>query len=145
VNEIRFELSVRQRLYLLFVGAVFLLIGTFMWVIGQSTYVVQLGVGTLMVVYFFLFARFGATIDATGVRLRGLTKQHVRWGDIRSIERYSVLGTTGVKLRLIDGRTKRLRAPVTGVLQDDAEFEVKLATLHQWWRHYTGQATAQPN
>lgn len=137
MSEIRFNLSVRQRMIYLVLGGVMTLAGILITLVGGFSALIV--VGLVFVVYFFAFARFGATIDATGVRVRGLTTKHIPWQQIENVETFSLLGTTGVKLRLAGGRGQNLRAPVTGIGQRDPEFETKLATIRQWWQHYTGQ------
>jgi hypothetical protein len=83
--------------------------------------------------------RFGVTLTETGLRMCGLTTQDIPWQSIRYIETVNVLGTSGVRLHLFSGKTRRLRAPIAGFLQPDRDFAAKADTIDWWWKHYTGQ------
>lgn len=77
------------------------------------------------------------TLDATGVHLRGLARQHVPWDRIAAVEARG----GAVKLRLVNGRSKLLRAPVDGPLQSDPEFAAKVETLRRWHRKQATQVS----
>jgi hypothetical protein len=140
MTEIQYVLSQRQRLLYLVIGGVMAAVGALdVAVGGSSTFLI---VGIVIAAYYFIFGLFSATLRPDGIELRGLTRQRVEWQRIQGIETSNVLGTTTVKLRLVGGGSKRLRAPVRGFGQPDPEFDAKLATIHQWWQHYAGQPAA---
>ncbi len=139
MNEIRYDLSVGQRMIYLIAGIVMVAAGVLATLAGRFS--IFLVIGLVFIAYFFLFAKFGATIDTTGVHVRGLSTKHIPWQQIQGVETFSMLGTKGVKLVLAGGGSKKLRAPITGIGQKDPEFDTKVATIRQWWQHYTA---AQP-
>jgi hypothetical protein len=137
VTEIHYALSVRQRLIYVVAGVLMTGAGLLVWRSGG--YPLIASPGLLLMVYFFLFSLFGSTIDGTGVRLRGIRRQHLDWNQVSEISTISILGSRAVRLHLGSGGTRTLRAPVTGPFQRDPDFEEKVHTIRQCWMHSTGQ------
>jgi len=80
-------------------------------------------------------ARFGVDLCHDGVVLRGVRRRVVPWNAVQAIEAKKYFGTRVVVL-VVDGRLRRLRAPFTGPLQRDRQFDDKLAALRSWWMNH---------
>ncbi|MEA2825742.1 MAG: hypothetical protein QOG43_181 [Actinomycetota bacterium] len=77
--------------------------------------------------------RFGVTLTAQGVRAEGLRSRFFPWSAIREIRTERMLGSRFVVLVSNRGRT-RLRAPISGFLRHDSDFDDKYADVVSWWR-----------
>ncbi len=141
MTELAYRLTSRQRLLYYIAGAVMFLTVGLQLTTGAPP-IFWGAVGLLWGGVLVLMSTCGATIDGTGVHLRGLTRQTVPWEQIQDVEVSPVLGSQQVRLRLAGGGTKRLRAPITGPLQRDPEFDGKVATIRHWWQHYSGHRVA---
>lgn len=75
---------------------------------------------------------FGITLTPTEAHVHGLRRRTIRWSDVRAVTTEKTLGTRSVILYQADRRT-RLRAPITGFLIRDRDFERKYHTIGQWW------------
>jgi hypothetical protein len=130
---LRYGLSVRQRLVYLVIG-VGLLLGALLP--GQTALATP---GGLFVVWFFTSALVGSAIDGSGIQLRGIYRRHVPWTQVSDVTTRRFLGCTIVVLRLGSRGRRRLRAPFTGPLQRDRDFDAKVETIRHCWQHSTGQ------
>ncbi|MEU8133038.1 PH domain-containing protein [Streptodolium elevatio] len=137
MHEIRMVLGLRQRFMWLVLGIVFALLGVYMLIIEESYFFLVLAV--LQVALFFWSARFSTVVHADGLTAVGLRTRRLAWQDIANVEAKSLLGTRGVRLTLVSGRRVRLHVPATGGGANDPDFDVKLATISQWWAVATGR------
>lgn len=137
MQTIEYRITSSQRMFFLWIGGAITALGLLLLALGTVS-VIQLVLGPVLIGYYFLFARFGSTLSASGIRAHGLTTQDFAWHDIADIDTTNFLGSTMVRLRLTNGRKVRLRAPVTGPLQRDPEFGQKLATIRHWWMSARG-------
>jgi hypothetical protein len=140
--EIRYRLLRRQRVIHLASAGFWALLGVFQLVVIRHWFPYQLIIAPIFFSYYFIFARFGVDLAPSGLTLHGLRTPRIPWEDIADITLGNFLGSEFVKVRLRTGRTRRLRAPVTGPLQNDPDFREKAATIRHWWLHYTGQLAA---
>jgi hypothetical protein len=76
--------------------------------------------------------RFGVTLSADGIVAYGLRTRFLPWPAIRDIRTEEMLGSHFVVVVTDRGRT-RLRAPTTGFLQHDADFDDKYARIVSCW------------
>jgi hypothetical protein len=81
--------------------------------------------------------RFGVTLTAEGAWAEGIRSRLIPWSAVRDITSERMLGTRFVVLLKNGGKT-RLRAPITGFLQKDADFDEKYAEVVSWWRAHRG-------
>jgi hypothetical protein len=142
VSEIKYRLLPSQRVMYVVLGGIWIALGVVQLIAIRHTLPFGLLVGFVLVSYYFLFARFGADLTPSGLTLHGIRTRRIPWHDIADVQLGSILGSEVVKVRLRTGRTRRLRAPLTGFAQADPEFREKAATIRHWWLHYTGQLTA---
>jgi len=91
-----------------------------------------------------LQTRWGIDLTPQALVMRGITRREIPWSEISGIESDSLLGTTMVRPHLVDGSRPRARAPLTGFLQRDPEFEAKLARIEEYWREHGGNANGSP-
>lgn len=137
MHEIRMVLGLRQRFMWLVLGIVFTVLGVYMLIIEERPLFLVLAV--LQFVLFFWSARFATVLHPHGLTAVGLRTRRLAWQEIANIEAKSLIGTRGVRLTLVGGRRMRLRVPATGGGANDPEFDVKLATIWQWWAVATGR------
>jgi hypothetical protein len=130
---LRYGLSVRQRLVYLVLGIGLLLAA---WSLARVDVAVP---GGLLVLWFFASAHVGSAIDGSGVQLRGIYRRHLSWTRVSDVSTARILGCTIVVLRLGSGGRRWLRAPYTGPLQRDRDFDAKVETIRHCWQHSTGQ------
>ena len=130
---LRYGLSVRQRLVYLVIGVGLLLTAL---CLGRVDVAVP---GGVFVLWFLASARMGSAIDGSGIQLHGLYPRHLAWTRVSDVTSTRFLGCTVVVLRLGSGGRRWLRAPYTGPLQRDRDFDAKLETIRHCWQHSTGQ------
>ena len=143
MHEIRMVLGLRQRFAWLVLGIVFAVLGVYMLIIEERPLFLALAV--LQFVFFFLSARFATVLRPQGLTAVGLRTRHIAWQEIVGVEAKSLLGARGVRLTLDGGKRVRLRVPMTGGGHRDPEFDVKLATIWQWWAVATGRIAPAPS
>lgn len=86
-----------------------------------------------------LFARrFGITLTPSAAVVHNLRRRTIPWADVRGIQTESFRGTTTIVLYETNGRFTRLRAPSTGLLARDRDFEEKLHVIGDWWLTHRG-------
>ncbi|MFJ7969162.1 hypothetical protein [Streptomyces sp. NPDC096324] len=81
---------------------------------------------------------FGITLTPSAARVHDLRRRTVPWTSVQSVRIEHVAGGRVVVLYEADGRRTRLRAPVTGFLQRDRDFEEKFHVIGQWWLAHRG-------
>lgn len=81
---------------------------------------------------------FGITLTPSAARVHGLRRRTVPWASVQSVRVEQVMGGRVVVLYEAGGRRTRLRAPFTGFLQRDRDFEEKFHVIGQWWLAHRG-------
>ena len=90
-----------------------------------------------------MFRWQGVTLAPDGLHVHSLQARTIRWADIASVSTDRMLGTTYVIVWEASGRSTRLRAPTTGLLAWDRDFEAKYQTITTW--HQALRASADPS
>jgi hypothetical protein len=90
-----------------------------------------------------LFRWQGVTLAQDGLHVHNLQARTIRWVDIASVSTDRMLGTTYVIVWEAPGRRTRLRAPTTGLLAWDRDFQAKYQTITAW--HQALRGSADPN
>jgi hypothetical protein len=80
---------------------------------------------------------YGVELTEESLVMRGLRTREIPWTSIRDITVTSMLGTKQVQLWMDDGKTTKLRAPISG-FPYDPRFDRKLSTLLTWWQMRRG-------
>ena len=91
----------------------------------------------------------GATLTQEALRVHNFRARVIPWRDIQSIAVQPLLGSRTIVVREHSGRRTRLRAPVSGPLYSDPEFDSKFHTIGQWFmsrRHdlVNGESSVAP-
>jgi hypothetical protein len=74
----------------------------------------------------------------------GLRRRRIPWDDVAYIEIQKRFGSRVIAIYQANGRRTRLRAPITGFLSWDKQFEEKFHTIGRWWlEHRTADAAPQ--
>lgn len=81
---------------------------------------------------------FGITLTPSAAVVRNLRRRTIPWVSVQSVRVERIMGGRFVALYEADGRRTRLRAPMTGFLQRDRDFERKFHTVGQWWLAHRG-------
>ncbi|WP_392964827.1 hypothetical protein [Streptomyces sp. LN245] len=139
-EEIRFRLGVRQCAPPLLLMTVCLWFGP---VLGAVTGVGRpvFDVWTLVlwiVLVVSVVSPSGITLTPSAARVHGLRRRTVPWASVQSVRVEHVMGGRVVALYEAGGRRTRLRAPITGFLQRDRNFEEKFHVIGQWWLAHRG-------
>ena len=74
----------------------------------------------------------GVTLAPDGLHVHSLRPRTILWADIASLSTQRLLGATYVIVWEASGRWTRLRAPTTGLLAWDRDFEDKCRTIGTW-------------
>ena len=74
----------------------------------------------------------GVTLAPDGLHVHSLRPRTIPWADIASLSTQRLLGATYVIVWEASGRWTRLRAPTTGLLAWDRDFEDKCRTIGTW-------------
>lgn len=90
-----------------------------------------------------LFRWQGVTLAPDALHVHNLQARTIRWVDIASVSTDRMLGTTYVIVWEASGRSTRLRAPTTGLLAWDRDFQAKYQTITAW--HQALRGSADPN
>ena len=69
---------------------------------------------------------------------QGLRRRRIPWDDVASIEIQNRLGNRVIAIYQTNGRRTRLRAPITGFLNWDKQFEEKFHVIGRWWLDHRG-------
>ncbi len=87
----------------------------------------------VVVVISLMQAGYHAELTEQALVLRGGTgRREVPWTAIRRVESRRELGTRSVVIHLVDGKTHRLRVPMSGFPYDPS-FNRKIGTIQTWW------------
>lgn len=87
-----------------------------------------------------LFRWQGVTLTPDALHVHNLPARTIRWPDITAVSTDRSLGSTYVIVWETSGRRTRLRAPTTGLLAWDRDFEAKYQTIATWHQALRGSA-----
>lgn len=77
---------------------------------------------------------FGVTLKPDEIVVHRFGSRHVPWTRVDRVERYRMLGGSGIRL-VVDGRRVGLNAPAhMPVLGPDPAFDEKASTIERYWR-----------
>jgi hypothetical protein len=85
---------------------------------------------------------FGVTLTPSSARVHNLRRRDIPWSAVQAITIEKYLTARTIVLYDATGRRTRLRAPVTGFLAWDQQFEEKFHTIGQWWLAHRGPGWA---
>jgi hypothetical protein len=142
--EVRFRLTVLQRLMPMSGGLIGIAVappviwatgggfdlGAWVHVIPQS---LAGFIGGGLFAALFVSRGFGIVLTPSAAEVHNLRQRTIRWSEIQAIQIEPFLGSRTVVLYEISGRRTRLRAPITGFLAWDRQFEEKFHTIGRWW------------
>jgi hypothetical protein len=141
-ERIRYRLTLLQRGLSMLPAMCMIMIAQFsLWLNGGPTDVVLLSLLAGAVVPFMplLGVRsFGITLTASAAVVHGLRRRTVPWSDVQAVMIEPLLGSRTVVIHEAGGRRTRLRAPITGFLSWDSDFEEKFHTIGRWWLEHRG-------
>lgn len=98
-----------------------------------ATFCAVFAVGTAII-----FRWQGVTLTPQGLHVRSLYPRVIAWPYIDSFRTSRLLGTTYLIVQETSGRRTRLRAPYTGLLAWDRDFDTKYQTLAAWHQALRG-------
>ncbi|MFF0284767.1 hypothetical protein [Streptomyces sp. NPDC005262] len=81
---------------------------------------------------------FGVTLKESTAVVHSLRRRTIQWSNVQAIRVERFQGAQIVAIYEAGGRRTRLRAPITGFLCWDREFEEKCHTIDRWWRDHRG-------
>ncbi|WP_406396529.1 hypothetical protein [Streptomyces sp. NBC_00887] len=112
------------------------------WVAGKldgSEIAESLGTwGALPLVLLILWQYFGVTLTESTAIVHSLRRRTIQWSNVQAIRVERFQGAQIVVIYEAGGRRTRLRAPITGFLCWDREFEEKERTIGRWWLDHRG-------
>jgi hypothetical protein len=96
--------------------------------------------GTWAALMFVLITarHFGVTLTQSTAIVHNLRRRSIQWADVQAIHIEPYCGTRTVVIYEVGGRRTRLRAPLTGFLSRDREFDEKFHTIGRWWLDHRG-------
>jgi hypothetical protein len=80
----------------------------------------------------------GVTLTRSALYVHSLRPRAIPWPDIAWLSTDLLLGTTYVIVWETSGRSTRLRAPITGPLAWDDDFDAKYQTIRAWHQALSG-------
>ena len=80
----------------------------------------------------------GIELTAHEAIVRRLGRRRIPWADVECIQIERRFGTRVIAIYEVSGRRTALRAPATGILQRDRQFEEKFQTIGRWWLEHRG-------
>ncbi|MET7552181.1 MULTISPECIES: hypothetical protein [unclassified Streptomyces] len=92
----------------------------------------------MVLVLLILGQYFGVTLTESTVIVHRLRRRTILWSNVQAIRVEHFQGTQVVVIYETGGRRTRLRAPITGFLCWDREFEEKFRTIGRWWLDHRG-------
>jgi hypothetical protein len=106
--------------------------------LAQASDVLLLGLGLapLLIVASRLMS---VTLTPEALVQQNLRRKVMPWTNISRITTESLLGGRSVVVYDHSGRRTRLRAPVTGIMFWDREFETKYRIIGEWYMSHRGQ------
>lgn len=100
--------------------------------LATSNAVIYAVLVVLMLLAVWQSRRWGVVLTPTEARVYVLRRRVIRWSDVRAVTWETSFGARSVVLHEANRRTS-LRAPCTGFLAWDRNFEAKYHTIEQWW------------
>ncbi|MFE1886521.1 YdbT family protein [Streptomyces diastatochromogenes] len=94
--------------------------------------------GVLWPVMLIISRPFGITLTPSAAIVHNLRRRTVPWLNVQAIQIESLFGSRTVVIYEAGGRRTRLRAPITGFLSWDRDFEEKFHTIGRWWLEHRG-------
>lgn len=92
----------------------------------------------MLLVFVILGQYFGVTLTESTVIVHSLRRRTIQWSNVQAIRVERFQGSQIVVIYEAGGRRTRLRAPITGFLCWDREFEEKFRTIDRWWLDHRG-------
>ncbi|MFG2954335.1 hypothetical protein ACGF5O_11460 [Streptomyces sp. NPDC048291] len=142
-QNIRYRLTIRQRLLPMLpgLGVVMLSQGLFWFEGGSFDPVIVPGLfvwGVLLPLVQIATRGFGVTLTPSAAVVHNFRRRTIPWANVQAIQIESLLGSRTVVIYEAGGRQTRLRAPTTGFLTWDRDFEGKFHTIGRWWLDHRG-------
>lgn len=92
----------------------------------------------LPLVLLILGQYFGVTLTESAAIVHSLRRRTIQWSNVQAIRIEHFQGAQVVVIYEAGGRRTRLRAPITGFLCWDREFDEKFRTIGRWWLDHRG-------
>lgn len=144
---VRYRLTPSQHVLGLLFSTAFMVPGILIWAtdksgsrpagLGPGAFI-ALWVVSLWVVSVALTSSVGITLTPTAAVVHTLRRRNIPWCDVRAVRIENVMGTRTVVICEANGRSTRLRAPVSGFPRWDRRFEEKFHTIGRWWLDHRG-------
>jgi hypothetical protein len=83
---------------------------------------------------------FGVDLTPETVNLRGLRRRSISWQQVQAVIRYQQFGQRTVQLILANGKTVRLRAPITVWGMGGPAYERDFHRIGQCWQSNRGES-----
>ncbi|MFE9446504.1 hypothetical protein ACFYO2_48300 [Streptomyces sp. NPDC006602] len=107
--------------------------------IAGSEIAESLGTWTAMLLVLLILGQhFGVTLTESTAVVHSLRRRTIHWSNVQAIRVERLHGNQIVVIYEAGGRRTRLRAPITGFLCWDREFEEKFRTIGRWWLDHRG-------
>ncbi|MEU3920192.1 hypothetical protein [Streptomyces sp. NPDC029004] len=92
----------------------------------------------MLLVLLILGQYFGVTLTESTAVVHSLRRRTIHWSNVQAIRVERFQGAQIVVIYEAGGHRTRLRAPVTGFLCWDREFEEKFRAIGSWWLDHRG-------
>ncbi|MEV5849180.1 hypothetical protein AB0M32_45150 [Streptomyces sp. NPDC051985] len=138
---VRYRLTRLQRLLSVLPVIMVTAFQTLLWLSGGSSGPVLLTLAlwaVLLLLGLIVPRPFGVTLTPSAAVAHNLRRRTIPWSNVQAIQVESLLGSRTVVIYEAGGRATRLRAPVTGFLNWDRDFEDKFHTIGRWWLTHRG-------
>ncbi|MEV7326349.1 hypothetical protein [Streptomyces sp. NPDC093970] len=138
---IRYRLTPLQSLPSVAPALVITVVQILFWLDGETTLPLidtLLMWAVLLSVLLFTSRRLGVSLTPSAAIVYNLRRRTVPWSNVQAIHVESLLGSQTVVIYEAGGRCTRLRAPITGFLNRDRDFEEKFHSIGRWWMDHRG-------
>jgi hypothetical protein len=99
----------------------------------------SLGMWSAMLLVVLILGQYlGVTLTESRAVVHSLRRRTIQWSNVQAIRVERFHGNQVVVIYEAGGRRTRLRAPITGFLCWDREFEEKFRTIGRWWLDHRG-------
>jgi hypothetical protein len=82
----------------------------------------------------------GVDLTPETVNLRGFRRRSISWEQVQAVIRHEELGQRTVRLILENGKTVRLRAPISVWGMGRPAYEQNFHRIGQWWLSHRGES-----